>query len=93
MADILKFPGVYRPDLEKEVTPKAVLEGALRCGLRDVAIVGRALSGEIVVATSSPDPDAGVGLLMRGVTWLATRDVDHVIEDDEDDEEDDKPAS
>ena len=73
MAEISVFPGVNRPDLvTEETSPEVALRSALDAGLVHVAIVGRQASGEIVVWGSQPDADQAIGLLMRGVTDLAS---------------------
>lgn len=66
------LPGVARTDLCEAASIGEVLKSAADSGLKDIAIVGRALNGEIVVWGNQPDADNVVGLLMRGATWLAS---------------------
>lgn len=70
MADVHVLPGVFREDLVKDGTPEAALNGALSADLRDVAIVGRDMTGEIKVYGSVSDADRMVGLFTRGIQFL-----------------------
>jgi hypothetical protein len=72
MAEIHTLPGVFRPELEPRVEVEAVLKCALEANYRDIVFVARRLDGELAVGTSIADMDAAIGLLMRGVTDLAT---------------------
>lgn len=72
MADILPMPGAtFRAKPAEATAPEDALKGALNAGLLDVAIVGRTISGDITVFGSQPDSDAAIGLLTRGITFLA----------------------
>lgn len=72
MAELHVFPGVARSDLSQSAAVDELLKSAADAGLKDIAIVGRCLSGEIAVWGSQPDADQVVGLLMRGANWLAS---------------------
>lgn len=65
------LPGVHRADLDIDVPVERVLKSALDCGLRDVAVVGRRIDGELAVFGSAADGDTTIGLLVRGMNWLA----------------------
>ena len=71
MADVHVLPGVFREDLVKDGAPDAALNGALAANLRDVAIVGRDMAGDIQVYGSISDADRMIGLFMRGVSFLS----------------------
>lgn len=71
MADVVSLPGVFRADLADGDDPRSVLTAAMDAGLKDVAIVGRALNGSIEVFGSQADADLTIALLFRGANWLA----------------------
>ena len=82
MADVVSLPGVFRPDLAEDSQPDEVLASAMELPLRDVVVVGRNLSGDIEVLTSQVNADLAVGLLMRGVNYLASSEqVDEPVVD------------
>lgn len=84
MADILPLPGAtFRAEPAKATAPEDALTGALNAGLLDVAIVGRTISGEITVFGSQPDSDAVIGLLTRGISFLANAQQIDLDEDEE----------
>jgi hypothetical protein len=66
------LPGVARPDLVEKTGIDEILASVRDAGLKDVAIVGRGLNGEVSVWASQTDADAVIGLLMRGVIWLGS---------------------
>jgi hypothetical protein len=70
-AEIKTLPGVIRLDLQEQGDVDLCLKNAMDAGLRDVVIVGRAISGEVIVWGSQTDADCVIGLLTRGVTFLA----------------------
>lgn len=72
MADVVRMPGVFRPEMVEPVNPQDVLASALELPLRDVVVIGRNVNGDIEVLSSQADADAAIGLLMRGVNWLAS---------------------
>lgn len=73
MADVHVLPGAVCLETEQRVAPQESLMGALDAGLQDVAIVGRRIDGEICVWGSHEDQDATLGLLARGVHYVAQR--------------------
>ncbi len=73
MAEIHSLRGVFNPYVEKPAGPDICLKGASETPLRDIAIVGRGIDGEIHVWGSPVGSDAVIGLLMRGANWLAER--------------------
>ncbi len=52
MGDIVALPGVFCPKIEQPTPVESVLKAALSLNLRDIAYVGRALDGSLVVAGS-----------------------------------------
>jgi hypothetical protein len=71
MADVHVLPGVFREDLVEDGAPEIALKGAMNANLRQVAIVGRDMAGDICVFGSVPDADRMIGLFMRGVSFLS----------------------
>jgi hypothetical protein len=82
MAQIVPLPGVFRPELEPATPIDNVLEGARKANLKDIAYVGRSITGEIIVGGSHPDADAAIGLLTRGIASLANSQQVHFEETD-----------
>lgn len=83
MGEVKVLPGVYRGDLEQGTDVQAVLQAAKDWPLADVVVVGRDLSGEVQLWGSKADADKNIGLLMRGVTFLArAQQVQHKPEPD-----------
>lgn len=72
MADVHILPGVTRSDLVQQTDIKTIIQSASDAGLKDIAIVGRGLDGEISVWSSHTDADQAIGMMMRGVNWLAS---------------------
>ncbi len=70
MADVHVMPGVFREDLVEDGTAEIALKGAMAANLRDVAIVGRDMQGELQVYGSVADADRMAGLLTRGIHFL-----------------------
>ena len=71
MADVHVLPGVFREDLAEDGSVEVALKGALDANLRDVAIVGRDMAGDICVFGSISSADRMIGILMRGVSFLS----------------------
>jgi len=71
VADVVTLPGVFRADLNDASDVRSVLMAAADMGLKDVAVVGRSLSGSIEVFGSQSDADRTIALLFRGANWLA----------------------
>ena len=71
MADVHVLPGVFREDLVEDGGVEASLNGASGANLRDVAIVGRDMAGDIQVFGSISSADRMIGLFMRGVSFLS----------------------
>lgn len=71
MANVVSLPGVLRADLIDAADPKNVLAAAMELPLKDVIVVGRNINGDLEVFASQPDADQSIGLLMRGVNFLA----------------------
>jgi len=80
MGDLVYFPGVFRPELEEATPLEKVLAGVMVANLREIVYVGRAMDGEIIVGGTSPDADAAIGLLARGVNALAGAQQVHLEE-------------
>lgn len=72
MAEVFSLPGVCRPDLIEDATPNDVLASAMELPLQDAVVVGRNLNGDIEVLSSQANADLALGLLMRGVNYLAS---------------------
>lgn len=70
MADVHVLPGVFREDLVKDGGADIALKGAMDANLKDVAIVGRDMTGELQVYGSVADADRMAGLLTRGIHFL-----------------------
>lgn len=71
MAEVHVLPGVFREDLVEDGLPQAALKAAMDANLRDVAIVGRDMTGDIQVFGSCSDSDRMIGLFMRAVSFLS----------------------
>jgi hypothetical protein len=72
MADVVSLPGVSRHDLLDDTPVNDVLASAMELPLSGVVVVGRNLNGDIEVLSTQADADAAIGLLMRGVSYLAS---------------------
>jgi hypothetical protein len=72
MADVVSLPGVSRHDLVDDTPVNDVLASAIELPLSGVVVVGRNLNGDIEVLSTQADADTAIGLLMRGVRWLAS---------------------
>ncbi len=83
MAEIRTLPGVMRADLEPSTSVDAVICSALNAGLMDIVVVGRSLKGELCLWGSQADADAVLGLLVRGLNWLAEKQQVPMDEDQE----------
>lgn len=69
---VIQLPGAaYVPRQDDWVSPKDCLQSAMDAGLRDVVIVGRMISGAIVLWSSQPDADTAIGLLHRGINRIS----------------------
>jgi hypothetical protein len=71
MAEVILFPGVTPKDLELSTSVDGVLSAARNASLVDVAYVGRAHDGSLVLGFSLADGDSVIGLLTRGIAWLS----------------------
>ena len=71
MAEVILFPGVTPKDLEASPSVDNVLAIARDARLTDVAYVGRAADGTLVLGYSLADGDSVIGLLTRGINWLS----------------------
>jgi hypothetical protein len=82
MGEVVPMPGVFRAELEKPTPVEHVLKSALALNLREVAYVGRAIDGTLVVGGSPVDMDAAIGLLTRGIHDLANAVQVHLPADE-----------
>lgn len=75
-ADVVTLPGVERRDLGADVSPEAVLRGALEDGVHDVIIVAKTRDGERFLASCDSNVDAVVGKLFSAAQYLASSRYD-----------------
>lgn len=72
VVNVVSLPGVFRSDLVEPTNPQDVLAAAMDLPLKDVVVVGRNVNGNIEVFASQTDADATIGLLTRGLSYLAS---------------------
>lgn len=70
-ARIYTMPGVERRDIGFSPTVERVINGAIEAGISAVVLVGIDRKGNLYVAGSPPSADTAVGMMMRGVQYLA----------------------
>jgi hypothetical protein len=70
--NVVSLPGTeFRPTHDSDIDPKHCLRKLIDKPILDVAAVARLTGGEIVVFGSPASCDAAIGLLTRGVAFLA----------------------
>lgn len=82
MGEVFCMPGVYRADLAKPAPVDEVLKTIQNLSLSDITCVARSTDGAIVVCGSQSDPDAMIGLLVRGMNFLAEHQAVDLVEDE-----------
>lgn len=80
---VITMPGVFRPEATPDTNAQACLRAAIDAGLDDVVIVGRDLKGDICLFGTANDADKSIGLLHRGIVYLADALQVELIEGDQ----------
>lgn len=83
MAEVHVLPGVERRDLGAPLGVESVMKAVAEADLVDLVVVGRTRLGEQYIASSMPDADKAVGMLVRAQHFIVEANVEQAPFDTE----------